>query len=274
MKLKICAIYCICDDYLKEIGSIAWHNEKMKDSEVITSLIVAAQFFGGCIEKARVFLLDHKYIPDMLSKSRLIERIHKISPKIFPGLLRFMRNYTPLKSLKCCIVDSFPIAICKNVRILRSRLVKGKAYHGYNASKKEFYYGYKGSLITCENGLPIDLQLEPASKHDLNILKETPINFIKKGSMLVGDGAYLSKAYKEQLEEKGIELITAKRSNSKLWPSLREWKILKGVRKIIETSISSITALMPKAIKAVTSKGFKIKIFAFVLAFSFSKLNY
>lgn len=274
MKLKICAIYCICDDYLNEIGSIAWPNEKMKDSEVMTSFIVAAQFFGGNIEKARIFLFDHGYIPDMLSKSRLVERIHKLSPAILLGLLRFMRRYTPLKSLKCCIVDSFPVAVCKNVRILRSRLVTGKAYHGYNASKKEFYYGYKGSLITCENGLPIDLRLAPASNHDLTILKNTSLKMLPKGCQLVGDAAYLSKSYKEELEREKIELITAKRSNSRQYPSLREWKILKGVRKIIETSISSVTALMPKAIKAVTSKGFRLKIFAFVLAFAFSKITY
>ncbi len=45
MKLEICAIYCICDDYLNELNTIAWHNKKMKDSEVMTSLIVATQFF-------------------------------------------------------------------------------------------------------------------------------------------------------------------------------------------------------------------------------------
>lgn len=272
MKLQICAIYCICDDYLKELEIIAWPNEKMKDSEVISTLIIAAQYFGGNIEKARVFLFDHGYIPNMLSKSRLIERIHKIPGCIFNGLMRFIRRYTPYKSLKHCIIDSFPLAVCKNIRIMRSKLVRGESYRGFNASKREFYYGYKASLITCENGLAADLKLTAASKHDLSILKETSLGFLPRGSILVGDAAYLSKKYKESLDKEGVELITDKRSNSKNGLSLREWRILKGIRKRIETSISSITALMPKAIKAVNSKGFQIKIFAFVLAFSFSNV--
>ena len=245
----------------------------MKDSEVITSLIVAAQLFSGNIEKARTFLLEHGYIPDMLSKSRLIERIHKLSSDIWIGLLRFMRRYTPLKSLKCFIVDSFPVQVCKNIRIGRSKLVQGKSYRGFNASKREYYYGYKTSIITCKNGLPIDIQLAPASYHDLTILKNTPLDPLPKGAILVGDAAYLSKSFKGVVAKQGIELITDKRRNSKKGLPIREWHILKRVRKMIETSISSITAFMPRAIKAVTSRGFRIKILGFVLAFAFSKIS-
>jgi hypothetical protein len=78
MNLELAAIYCICDDYLKECRIIGWPNEKMKSSEVMTTLITAAQFFAGNIEKARKFLKDHGYMPDMLSSNRLIERIHAI----------------------------------------------------------------------------------------------------------------------------------------------------------------------------------------------------
>lgn len=273
MKLEICAIYCICDDYLKELKSIAWHNEKMKDSEVMTSLIVATQFFGGNITQARIFLLEHGYVPDMLSINRLNERIHRIPMPVWEGLLRFMRRYTPLKSVTCFIVDSFPIQICKNVRMLRSRLLTGKKYHGFNASKKEFFYGYKASLITCEYGTPVSLNLAPGSMHDLSILKQTSLEHLSTPAQIVGDAAYLSQSYKDELKQANIELITDKRANSKERLLFRDWAILKRVRKSIETSISLITRLMPKCIRAVTSRGFMIKVIGFVIAYGFTKIN-
>jgi hypothetical protein len=44
------------------------------------------------------------------------------------------------------------------------------------------------------------------------------------------------------------------------------------MRKKIETVFSQITGLFPRKINAVTAKGFGIKIFNFVLAYSFNLL--
>jgi len=41
------------------------------------------------------------------------------------------------------------------------------------------------------------------------------------------------------------------------------------MRKRIETVFSQITRIFPKSINAVTSKGFEIKLFNFVLAYTF-----
>ena len=55
------------------------HNGRMSDAEVMTTAIVAALFFSGNLEKSRIFLQEHGYIPKMLEKSRFNRRLHKIS---------------------------------------------------------------------------------------------------------------------------------------------------------------------------------------------------
>ena len=45
------------------------------------------------------------------------------------------------------LIDSFPVAICKNIRICRAILVKGEEFRGYNASKREYFYGFKVHVI-------------------------------------------------------------------------------------------------------------------------------
>jgi chlorite dismutase len=56
-------------------------------------------------------------------------------------------------------------------------------------------------------------------------------------------------------------------------PLREEWRYLQSrMRKKIETVFSQITVLFPRKINAVTAKGFGIKIFNFVLAYSFNLL--
>ena len=75
----ITVTYCVCDDLLKAAGHRDDPQCKITTAKVCTIAIVAAREFGGNFEKARIFLHEHGYIPDMISKSRLNRRIHKLS---------------------------------------------------------------------------------------------------------------------------------------------------------------------------------------------------
>jgi hypothetical protein len=64
MELEIIAIYCWIELILNQLA--------IKDdqrAEVITTAIIAAKFFSGNFEKARIFLKEHGYIPKMLSNA-------------------------------------------------------------------------------------------------------------------------------------------------------------------------------------------------------------
>ncbi len=52
---------------------------KMGSAEIMTVGLVAVFYFGGNIQAARRFLHLHRYIPKMLSHSRLNRRLLSIS---------------------------------------------------------------------------------------------------------------------------------------------------------------------------------------------------
>jgi hypothetical protein len=79
MDTQIVAIYCLCDDILKGLQHYEDKQRQMSDAEVMTTSIVSAVFFSGNMEKSRVFLQEHGYIPKMLEKSRFNRRVHKIA---------------------------------------------------------------------------------------------------------------------------------------------------------------------------------------------------
>ncbi len=41
------------------------------------------------------------------------------------------------------IIDSFPVPICKNIRIPRAKLLQEEVFRRYNASKREFFMALK-----------------------------------------------------------------------------------------------------------------------------------
>ena len=52
------------------------------------------------------------------------------------------------------IIDSFPLKVCHIVHISRCKLLKGKQWRGYNASKWEYFFGVKVDLIVTIGGVP------------------------------------------------------------------------------------------------------------------------
>lgn len=75
---RIITIYCFCDDCLKALHHRQDPQCVMSDTEVLTTALVAAVFFRGNLEAARTYLQDAHWIPQMLSKSRLNRRLHRI----------------------------------------------------------------------------------------------------------------------------------------------------------------------------------------------------
>ena len=75
---KIIATFCLCDDLLKAIHHYESPQCQMNDAEVMTTALVAALFFGGKHESARLMLKENGYIPQMLSKSRFSRRLHRV----------------------------------------------------------------------------------------------------------------------------------------------------------------------------------------------------
>ena len=130
MDTQIVVVYCLCDDILKGLHHCEDPQRKMSDAEVMTMAIVAALYFGGNQEKARVFLQEHGYIPKMLGRSRFNRRLHKISDLFLIVFDLLGEVWKQLNEESVYVIDSFPIAACDNYRIMRSKRYHGEVWRG------------------------------------------------------------------------------------------------------------------------------------------------
>ena len=269
MDTQIVAIYCICDDILKGLHHAEDKQRQMNDAEVMTTSLVAALFFAGNMEKARVFLQEHGYIPKMLEKSRFNRRQHKIA-ELFLVVVELLGDFwKQLNEESVYVIDSFPISACDNYRIRRCQLYQGEAWRGYQASKKRYFYGLKIHLMVTQQGQPVEFFLTPGSWSDTRALKMDKFD-LPAGSLLTGDKAYNDYVFEDLLKEVQLDLQPLRKKNSKrpVPPWLQH--LLACYRKVIETTGSLLERLLPKHIHAVTSQGFELKLAIFVLATSFN----
>jgi hypothetical protein len=267
-ELQIIAIYCFCDDFLKNKGHKDWPNVKMGLAEIMLVYIVATRFFYGNIERAYATLKDGKYISRPVVKGQLNERLHAVDPKVWHELIRFAYEKAQTTHLsRDFIIDSFPVSVCRNIRISRCRIYQNEEFRGFNASKKEYFYGLKVNMVATAEGQPFEASLSPGKYHDSDPFKlmdlQLPLN-----SSLYGDSAYTDYEYEDKLKERGIRVIIERKENSTRHHYYEDWKDLKFFRRKIETTFSRITAFLPRKIHAVTDAGFELKVMGFIIALS------
>ncbi|MCC9139052.1 IS982 family transposase, partial [Pontibacter silvestris] len=102
---------------------------KLSDAEVITTALVAARYFGGNMTTARSYMQAHHRCR-ILHKSNFNRLLHRLSQTIAAIFLALGES---LKQLNCSseyTIDSFPVAVCRNIRINRCRLLQNEAYRG------------------------------------------------------------------------------------------------------------------------------------------------
>lgn len=273
MELMIIATYCYVDSILKYLNIKEDKRRIMSDAEVVTTLIVAAQIFSGNIEKAQNFLKDHRYIPNMLEKTRFNRRQHALGAEFIQDIMKVIAELFKNTNLdQEYSADSFPVPVCDNVRITRSRIYQGKEYRGYTKSKKRYFYGVKVHMIMTVDGYPVEFLLTPGACNDCKALKMFEMDLPERSTV------YLDKGYNDYAEEEflkeaaDIELATQRRIDSKRPHSGCKSYIINKKRKFVETVFSGIATLLPKKIHAVTSAGFEMKIALFLCAISFKSL--
>lgn len=269
MEEQIITIYCICDDFIRTEGFEDWPNVKLTTSEVMLICVVAMRFFYGNFESARKFLYEHKYVSNILSPSGLNKRIHKVPGEWWHKILVFMQSW----SKKCkmtheYIVDSFPVAVCRNIRIRNCRIYQGKEFRGYNSSKREYFYGLKVTVLTTRVGCPIRTILCPGCEHDIEPFRIMDLG-LPRGSEIYGDSAYTDYEYEDKLlQEDGVRLIAARKDNTTRPIGLEDYMNLKHIRGAIESAFGVLSRMLPRKIHAVTQQGFEVKVLGFLVAFA------
>ena len=265
------AIYCFIDDFLKSVGHKQDVRARVSDSEVMTIALIAMLYFGGNFEKSRLVLTELGLTRRMLSRSRLNRRLHHLSELINLTFHRFGATLKDMNWESRYLIDSFPVAVCDNIRIRRCRIVRDETYRGRIQSKRRYFYGVRVQVMTTADGLPTEFCILPGACHDLQGLAELALDLPPRAE-LFADSAYTNYEWEEYLlEAQGIRLQVPRKNNSKksIEPFLETYKQL--MRKRIETVFGEISKLFPKKIHATTLDGFLLKISLFLFAFQIEK---
>ena len=282
MDHTITTIYCLCDDFLKAMRHFDDPQARLSTAEVMTIPLVAATFFCANIDKTRLFLHEYGYMKEMISKSHLNRRIHRIEPTLWRVLFELLAQAFKERNdpqSQTYAVDSLPVPVCDNIRIHRCRIYpseegrddgapKENSFRGYIASKQRyFFYGLRVHLVVTGAGEPVEFSLAAGSEADVAVFKNLDLD-LPEGSIICADKAYTDYDYEDLLEEAGLHLKAQRKKNSKRPMPPWEEFLGKPIRQYIETVFSRLTDLFAKKIHAVTPRGFELKIVWFLLAFS------
>lgn len=271
MELEIISIYCLCEDLFKKYGKPDHALTEMSTPEVMTTALVSAFYFSGHLQKSMTFLKEHAYIPEMLSKSRFNRRLHDIEPNVWTTFFQVLSEFFKQNHhSQEYIIDSFPVAVCDNIRISRCKIYSQRdLYRGYIASKKRYFYGLRVHMLVTTDGKPVELLMAPGKYDDKTVFKAFDLD-IPQGAVIYQDRGYTDYASEDFLASVGITLKPLRKKNAKR--SIPPWeRFLRAYRrKRVETSFSSINRFLPKSIHAVTPKGFELKVLIFILAFAIS----
>jgi hypothetical protein len=179
----------------------------------------------------------------------------------FPGQLvdrsqyhRRKKDLSPLaNNLRCQLVDVLPkipghhVIDCLGTSILTVTKFFGShsfpnAGVGFCASKQLYYAGYKTATVVSFTGVIEDFVVGSAEPHD------TPYGeallAIQPPGIYLGDKGFILKPEEQQfLENKGVQLLTAKRRNMKAKTPDYVKRLLKQFRSVVETTNGHLTEL-------------------------------
>lgn len=237
---KVIEIFYLVDEFCVEfsksirkhsIGNVGKKKPKMKDSEVITILIL---FHFGSFRNFKHFYQNYvqshmsEYFPETVSYNRFVE----LSQKHCMAMTLFLKTCCLGDSTGISFVDSTPIRVCKHKRIARNKVFKGIETTG--KSTMGWFHGFKLHLIINDKGELLNFVLTQANVDDREPLK-CPKFVDKIKGKLYADKGYIGQKLAQLLFIDGIHLITSIRNNMKNVLMELSDKILLRKRSVIET---------------------------------------
>jgi hypothetical protein len=170
-----------------------------------------------------------EYYPKMPEYSNLLKQLKKWG-KVIKAIS------TEIESEGIQSIDSTGLPVCRMIRAKRHKSFKEQAKRVH--SSVGVMYGIKLHLVIDERGKIIWEKLTGGDIDDREGAREAGKQI--KGVM-VGDKGYLSKKLKEELKERGIELIVRHRKN--MIPNTAREKSLLKKRRYVETVIGRLKYL-------------------------------
>lgn len=264
-------IYCFIDDFFRAIGRKDDAHCKISDAEVLTCALLAARYFHGNLSSACLYMKAHHGVK-MIDKSGFTRRLHGLREQLLALFSALGQSIKELNTSSSYLIDSFPVAVCDNIRIARSHLLQGEAYRGKCVSKRRYFYGFRVQVITTSDGVPVQFYIHAGSFVDITAFKAMEVD-LPEGSCLYADAGYTCYEVEDLLEAcDQIQFYCCRKSNSKRKEEPHMAFLKDYYRKRIETTFSGITGFFPKKIHAVTAEGFILKLILFIFAYTLTQV--
>ena len=130
----IVTAYVVIDKVLATLGHRDDVRAQASDAEVLTVAVVAAKSFQNHQARALQVLARLGYLSGPLSASRFNRRVHALHGWLGLALETLGSLFATGEAF---LIDSMPVPVCRRARARRCRKVRGKAFCGYCAAKRE-----------------------------------------------------------------------------------------------------------------------------------------
>jgi hypothetical protein len=248
-------IFCLVDDWMKT--RFASRNaprrrrgprpHEFSDAEVLTLLLVGELCHchreRAWLRQVRAsYLALFPALPEDSRFSRRAQHVHGLLRQLRQALLFFAdADLEPIR-----LLDSFPLPLCACYRIRQSSWPISSATFGFNASKRQYFYGLRPQLLVTASGFIEDLVLSPGNYTDTPALAAYLDECVAAGRDLRGQVWVMDKGYwnpkiarfaKERL---GLTLLPRRHDRRGELPSFWQ-QTLDQVRKPIEGVLAVLT---------------------------------
>jgi len=154
-------------------------------------------------------------MPRMLSRSRFSRRLSRLGHLVEVVFHQLGWTLKELNLESRYSLDSFPVAVCDNIRISRCRLAQGSQFRGYVASKRRYFYGVRMQVVVTVEGVPVEFSILPGSLSDMAGLAELPLCLPGRAEV-AADAAYTYYEWEDALAHTdGVRLLVGRKRNSK-----------------------------------------------------------
>lgn len=284
LKDFVTVAYVIIDDIYQKVtppnivNRCNINDSILSDSEIITICIVGElltidsekAWLGFCKKNMR------DLFPRFCDRTRF-NRTRRNLHAVIEEIRKELSKLTDYAQQPYRIVDSIPIPVCKFGRARFHKTFRGfGATYGKCPSKKETYLGYKLHMLVTLDGFVTDFNITSASIDDREGVWDLVDSY--RQIILIGDKGYIGNAFAADLkQEKGIDLLPVKRSNSKAQFPKAVRRFIFKFRRRIETSGSqlaqqlNIERVMAKSYWGLLSR-IKTKLLAYNLCYYINML--
>lgn len=234
-------IYLFVDDYFKGLSRLRQRgpSPRLSDEEVITLEIVGEYLGLGSDKRIYEYFCRHwtSWFPHLGCRTTFVRQsanLWRVKQEIQQFLVQQSQGEQNI-----WLFDGFPIPTLHLKRYKRSRTsLTAQGEVGYCASKEEKYFGFKGHIVTTDQGLIVDYTLTPANCDERDVVPEVTQG---KQGHLIADKGLIRPQLRHVLADQGLALHTPLRRNMKDARSKAFVTRMMTIRRRIETVISQLT---------------------------------